>query len=73
MAALKRAGRRELLLLAQQIDFCAQGRQLLLWVDAGPCREVTSEAKKHNGKRCGDDCWDSNKTFGHRPHSKFGS
>ena len=48
------AGRRELLLFAQQIDFCAQGRQFLLWVDAGPCPEVTSEAKKQHGKRCGD-------------------
>ena len=59
------AGRRELLLIAHQIDFCAQGRQFLLWIDAGPCREVTSEAKKQNGKRRGDDR-DSNTTFGHR-------
>ena len=59
-------GRRELLLFAQQIDFCAQGRQFLLWVDAGPCPEVGSEAKKQNGKRCGDDCRNSNPTFGHR-------
>jgi hypothetical protein len=60
------------LLFAQQIDFCAQGRQFLRWVDAGPGPEVTSEAKKQNGKRCGD-YRDSNMIFGHRPHSRFGS
>ena len=42
-------------LLAQQIDFCAQGRQFVLWVDPGPCPEVTSEAQKQNCKRCGND------------------
>ena len=66
-------GRRELLLFAQQSDLCAQGRQFLLWVDARPCPEVSSEARKQNGKRCGDDCRDRNTTFGHRTHSKFGS
>ena len=62
------ASRRGLLLFAQQIDFCAQDRQFLLWVDARPGPEVTSEAKKQNGTRCGD-YRDSNTIFGHRPHS----
>ena len=60
------AGRPELLLFAQHIDFRAQSRQLLRWVDAGPGPEVTSEAEKQHGKRCGD-YRDSNTIFGHRP------
>ena len=60
------AGRRELLLFAQHIDFRAQSRQFLRWVDAGPGPEVTSEAKKHHGERCGD-YRESNTIFGHRP------
>jgi hypothetical protein len=62
-------GRRELLLFAQQINVCAQGRQFLLWVDAGTCPDVTSEGKKQNGECCGDGYRDFNTTFRHRPHS----
>ena len=65
-------GRRGLLSFAQEIHFCAQGRQFLLWVDAGTRPEVTSEANKQHGKRCGDyrDC---HSTIRHRSHSNFGS
>jgi hypothetical protein len=67
------AGRREILLFALQVDFCAEGRQFLLWVHVGPCRQVTSEAKKQNGKCGGDDYRDSNTTVGRRTEAQFGS